>query len=176
MNRTELVQTLANFFAPLGPFVSAEERETQWLGWLKTLQEETVPSLLDLLINPPQADDYEPASWQEFEFEVTEALTAICLRNPQHWLEVLGPQLTNPSARPGIIEVIGGLGLAEGLSWLKPLIDKTDMTTDEWVRLACSLGMIGGPEARSLLKQMETLPEIPADEVLKEIKIAMDYC
>lgn len=176
MSRSELIDKFNEFSAPLGPFVSADERETQWLDWLKGLTEDAVPALLDLLTNPPHPDDYEPMSWQNFEFGVTEALVSICLRNPKHWLDKLGPFLNKSLARPGIIEVIGGMRLPEGTHWLKPLIDNPTMSTDEQVRLACSLGMIGGQEARSLLEQMEALPKTSADEVLEEIKIAMDYC
>jgi hypothetical protein len=173
MERERLIATLADFAGPLGPFQTCEELERRRQVWLDQLDDRETETLLSLLTDPPRPAEYRPASWEEFELDVTDSLIALGQRDPLQFMKLLGPLLENGRARPAIIEVIGALGLHEGIYWLKPLVSNPQLTTDELVRLACSLGEIGGPEARSLLKQMRALPGAANPELQREIEIAL---
>ena len=176
MNRDELVVRLVDFSAPLGPFTTPEEREDQWRRWLLSVDENSVPLFFELLTHPPDPQKYAPMDSGEFEFEIVEALTFIFLRDPLRGLNMMAPLLENAAARPALIEVIGGLGREEGVDCLERLISRSDLTQDEWVRLACALGEIGGEAGKVMLEKMQALPVASDVSVKREIETALVYC
>ena len=177
MNRAQLIELLADLAGPLGPFLEVHEREQARSAWLAELDAKMLEMLLDILIHPPDPIEYRPATWDQFEMELADAVSAAGKQNPHQLLESIGPLLdlaTPREVRPTIISLIGALGLREGVQWLKPIVENQQLTVDENLRLACSLGEIGGADARALLERMKQSPNAANDEVRREIEIALE--
>jgi hypothetical protein len=170
--RRELIQVLADFAGPLGPFRALEEMEERRSAWLDGLRASDLPALLDLLRSPPAPAEYSPATADDFELELTDAVTAAAAGDPEPSLALMTPLIQDDRARGAVIDVIGGLQLARGLELLAPLVIDARLTSDERVRLACALGDIGGDDARALLRALQTRSDGESD-VLAEIDIAL---
>lgn len=169
--REELVDRLADCAGPLGPFRTPEQRQSDCDAWHARLLVEDLPALLDIAAVPPPESAYRPATWDEFELELIDAMAACGKRSPGQALDAVGAFLANPRARPTAITVIGVLGLAESLPLLATLIPHS-LTVDELVRLACALGDIGTDPARGLLEQLVSLPGADNADVQSEMAIA----
>lgn len=177
MNRAQLIESLADLAGPLGPFLEVHEREQARSAWLAKVDANILEILIDILVHPPDPKDYKPATWDQFEMELADAISAAGKQNPHQLLESIGPLLdlaTPKEVRPMIISLIGALGLQEGLRWLKPIVENQLLTVDENIRLACSLGEIGGADARALLERMKQSPKAGNNDVGREIEIALE--
>lgn len=167
------VTTLAELAGPLGPFSTPEERERDRQKWLAQLGEDHIPVLTDLLLHPPSSQAYRPATWDQFEMELLEALGAVGRRNPPQVLALLASALYDPRARPTVITAVGLVGSPAGLPILRSLSQHADLGPDELVRLACALGEIGGNGAREALERLQLLDGAKQIEVADEIEIAL---
>ena len=172
MTRSQLIRKLADFAGPLGPFETIETRAKQRNQWLITADEMLLDALLDILIHPPDPEEFRPATGEDIDVELTEIFILLGQHNPFDLLQRIGPLLKNKQARATIIEVIGALKQREGITWLKLLLDEKSLSEDELIRLAVALGETGGIVARLLLKQMRSSTS-PDSDVMKEIVIAL---
>ncbi|WP_146654442.1 hypothetical protein [Labilithrix luteola] len=81
--------------------------------------------------------------------------------------------MNEPNAQATLVEVIGALGLNEGLVWLEPLVDRS-LDEDVALSLAGAFGEIGGPDAMTLLARLEAATPPSLDAVHEEIAIAKE--
>jgi hypothetical protein len=142
--------------------------------WAADIGAGAVEQILDLIIRPPLPAELRGITPEDFEYELSRILTMIGARSPTTLLARIGPLLSQTIARGTIIEVIGSLGIEEGLGWLKPLIDDCSLTEDDAIRLACALGEIGGSAASALLNRFEAATGQERTRVLDEIGIARE--
>lgn len=159
------------FAGPLGPFIKLEDRERREREWAEAADIQTVDAVLGLLTHPPSRDELAGIEAIDFRYELSHLLELVGRRDAHALLFRIGPLLVEPNAQAELIEVIGALGLKEGLAWLEPLVERS---LDEPVALslACAFGEIGGPLAMDLLARLEasTPPSLVA--VHEEIAIA----
>ena len=172
MTRTEALRAIADFTGPVGPFQDPDERDRREEAWAADVG--AVEQILDLVIRPPTASELGRLAAEDFEYEISRILTMIGARAPAAFIARVGPLLNDASARRTIIEVIGSLGLEEGLPWLNSLIEDRGLSEDDAVRLACALGEIGGRAARELLDRLEGATHPVRTRVLDEIGIARE--
>jgi hypothetical protein len=172
MVKQDILFRLIGFLGPLGPLEEVSDREQLEEAWAMAADSDAVESLLDLTIHPPQPDELGRVTTAEFETELSHVLGLIGARDPENFIARVGPLLRIPTARPTIIEIIGATGAPEGLAWIAPLVDASDLTDDEATRLACSIGEIGGAGAEALLERLRA--RTPADRLrtIEEIEIA----
>jgi len=173
MTRQQAIAALADFAGPLGPFESLEELLKRKEEWIVTSGRELADALLDILIHPLDDNELRSATRENFEGELSEVLQLLGKRDPLPFLQTIGPYLTNPHARPTIIEVVGALGAQEGIDWLEPLLSDERLTSDELIRLACALGEIGGDRARALLEHMRHSYPGETEALQREIDVAL---
>jgi hypothetical protein len=174
MTRTEALHAILDFAGPLGPFLEPDEQDQREEAWAASADADAVGQILDLIIHPPSASELRRVAPEAFEFEVSRVLTMIGARAPSSFLARVGPLLNDTHARPTIIEVIGSLRLEEGLFWLRPLALERGLAEEDALRLACSLGEIGGAAAPALLDQLEAATSAERTLVLEEIDIARE--
>jgi hypothetical protein len=173
-DRAAWIEDLADFAGPLGPFERAEDKEHRREAWLAGLDAGAVDALLSLLTERPAPQEAGNVPWEDLEWTLVTALVAAGSHDPQGMLERIGPLLVFAPARPAVIDVIGELGLQDGIRWLEPIVESGEpLTTDELARLACTLGEIGGTAARRLLERLRGLPGADDPEVRQEIEIAL---
>lgn len=172
MTRTEAFHAILELAGPLGPFQEPAERDLREEAWAASADSDAVEQILDLVVHPPLVGELHGIAPEAFEYEVSRVLTMIGSRAGSSFFARVGPLLAAAPARPTIIEVIGSLGFEEGLSWLGPLIEDRRLTEEEALRLACSLGEIGGAQALTLLDRLEATTPVERGRVLEEIVIA----
>lgn len=172
-DRAALIADLTDFAGPLGPFERAEDKERRREKWLAGLDAGAIDPLLGILTERPTPRESGNVPWEDLEWTLVAALAAAGSHDPHGFLERIGPLLASEPARPALLDVFGELGLQDGIRWLAPLIESTPLTPDELVRLACSLGEIGGTAARGLLERIRGLPGADAAEVRQEIETAL---
>jgi len=173
-DRQKAIAILKDFAGPLGPFESLDEQIERREVWASTADNQVIDAFLDILVHPPDQNEICPITQDSLEAELSELLVLIGQHNPSDVLEKIAPYLANEQARPTVIEVIGGLRLEAGISWLKPLIENKNLTEDELIRLACALGEIGGKEALDLLQQLRASSSEIMTDLQKEIDIAIE--
>lgn len=171
MSRQEVLRVALEFAGPLGPFVELEDRERRELVWAAAADAEKVDALLGLLTQPPSVDELAGIEPIDFRFELSHLLELVGRRDPHALLQRVGPLLGEPNAQAELVEVVGALGLQEGLAWLGPLVERS---LDEHVALslACAFGEIGGPLAMELLGRLEASTPRSLVAVHEEIAIA----
>jgi hypothetical protein len=174
MTRTEALRAIVDFAGPLGPFQEPDERDRREEAWVVDAGAGAVDQILELAINPPLANALGAVAPADFEYELSRILTLIGIRAPSAFLAKVGPLIDDTSARRTIIEVIGSLGLQEGLPWLKPLVQDPALAEEDAIRLACALGEIGCAAALVLLDQLEAATPPDRKRVLDEIDIARE--
>lgn len=173
ITRQQMIAILVDFAGPLGPFESLDERLDRRDQWVTTADNTVIDALLNVLVYPPDESEIYPVTREGFELHLSELLVLLGRHDSSYTLEKIGPYLSNELARPTVIEVIGGLGSQQGISWIKPLLNEENLTEDELVRLACALGEIGGAEAHRLLKQMRASSSTEMKDLHREINIAL---
>lgn len=151
--RAEIIEMLCQFAGPLGPFLSMEEREAQRSAWHASLPPESLNTLLDIAGTPPPPLAIPASSRDFFEFELMGALEAVGRRNPSAFAQRITPLMSNPQARPVLIDALGGQG-TPALATIKALLAIPNLTDDELIRTAGALAEIGGAEAAMLLECM----------------------
>jgi hypothetical protein len=175
MARREVLSTVLDFLGPLGPFESADERTSREESWARAAGPSTVNDLLDLVIHPPQPSELERAAPAEFEYALSRFLSLIGARNTADFLGRIGPLIGVPAARPTLIEVIGALGAQEGFAWIAPLVEASELSEEEEIRLAGAIAEIGGPQARTLLEQLRARTPSAHRRAMEEIDIASQF-
>jgi hypothetical protein len=173
MTREQTIAALANWAGSLGPFESLDEQLVRRDAWIAAAGPALIDTLLDILAQPPNEDEVRPATQENLAIELSDVLALVALRDPLVALQKLGPYLANAQARPTIIEVIGSLGLPQGISLLKPLVYDKALTEDVLVRVAGALGEIGGDQACSILREMRHSHSHNMVMLQREIDIAL---
>lgn len=156
MNREGVIQALRDFAGPLGPFESLDAKLDRRDAWAAGADDSTRAALADVLAHPPAPADLTPADPEAAEVELTEMLVALAHADPPRFLIEFGPLANDHTARPILIDALGGLGHTEGLDVLQRVLQDDTATEDELVRLAGALGEIGGDSARGLLTEMRS--------------------
>lgn len=174
MARADTLRALLLMLGPMAPFESLHEREARDSNWISTVDASAADDLVDLALHPPAPSELGRVSAIEFEGHLADVLARVGARDPKYWLPRLGQLLDTRIARPTAIEAIGAIGASQGLTWFRPLVDKTDLSDDESTRLACALGEIGGDEAERLLERLRDRTSPNSGRVLEEIQIALD--
>lgn len=151
--RAEIIEMLCQFAGPLGPFLSMEERAAQRSAWHASLPPESLSTLLDIAQDPPPPLAIPASSRDFFEFELMSALEAVGRRNPATFAQRSTSLMSNPQARPVLIDTLGGLG-TPALASIEALLSIPNLTDDELTRTAGALAEIGGAEAVMLLERM----------------------
>lgn len=161
------------FAGPLGPFVKLEDRERRETAWANAADVETVDAVLGLLTQPPSREELAGIEPVDFRYELTHLLELVGRRDPRALLHRIGPFVRQANGQAELVEVIGALGLKEGLAWLEPLVDRS-LDEDVALSLACAFGEIGGPAAMDLLGRLEASTPKSLESVHEEIAIARD--
>lgn len=174
MTRTEALQAITEFAGPLGPFQEPDERDRREEAWAAGAEADAVEQILDLVIHPPPASELRGIAPEDFEYELSRVLTMIGSRAPSTFLARVSTLLDDTNARRTIIEVIGSLGLEEGLSWLGPLTEDRGLAQEDAIRLACALGEIGGATASTWLDRLQAATPVDRTRVLEEIEVAKE--
>ena len=176
MNRTAwLLDRLIELSGPLGPFTTPQQREQQHEHFLAGLDESTLDPLIGILVRPsPEVPN--DAYREHFELELQEAIVAAGRNCPLVALNKIAPLLEDAVARPVAIDVIGALRLREGIPLLERQSEHEPSTADEWARIACALGDIGGTAADIVLARMQSHPQARAPEIAEAILIARMRC
>jgi hypothetical protein len=172
MKREEMIELIADYAGPLGPFREIQEQEDLRNARLAAASFDDVDLLLDILRHPPAIATH-PAVQTFWDYAVEETLALLGQRAPQQMLEKIGPLLQLAPTRATAIAVIGSLRQAEGLSLLAPMVDEAGLTTTELVALACAFGEIGDPRARQMLEHMQASPASGVPAVREEIRSAL---
>jgi hypothetical protein len=174
MTRAETLNTILDFAGPLGPFQEQDDLDRREEAWAASADAPTLGQVLDLVVHPPSRGELGTMASEVFEFELSRILTMIGSRSPSSFLARVRPLLADTQARPTIIEVIGSLGVDEGLSCLGPLIEERGLAPEDAARLACALGEIGGARSLTLLDRLEAATPAERRRVLDEISIARE--
>jgi hypothetical protein len=176
MTRTETLNAILDFAGPLGPFQEPDDLDRREEAWAASADAPTLEQVLDLVVHPPSRGELGTMAPEVFEFELSRILTMIGSRSPSSFLARVSPLLADTRARPTIIEVIGSLGVEEGLSCLGPLIEDEErgLAPEDATRLACALGEIGGARSLTLLDRLEATTPAERRRVLDEIAVARE--
>lgn len=153
--RADVSRTLAHFAGPLGPFESLDAFYARRATWMASLDpREALPLLVDLLVRPPDEHEIAPATREYFDLQLAEVLWTVGARDSETYLRIVGPWLSDRTARPAVIQAIGELGDLRGLASLEPLATEPELSDDELVRLAGAFREIGGADAERLLSAL----------------------
>ena len=175
MTRKEAIALLSEFRGPLGPFQEPADLDLRQEAWASLAGVGEIDAMLDLAVHPPEQSELGQNTPADFEYEISRALSLLGARHPEALLNRAGPLIDDPTARRTIIEVIGAVGVREGLFWLAPLVGSTRLSEEDATRLACAIGEIGGPNAEGLLKRLQAQTPAEHGRVLDEIENAMQY-
>jgi hypothetical protein len=175
MTRTDLIEPIADYAGPLGPFREPEEQEQQFRQWLSGARFDWLEPLLDLLFNPPPEASHIAVK-NGWDVALVECLTHVGKLNPQRFLERVEPHLMREEARLFLIWVIGWIGHREGVRVLIPLAETGILSDEELCFLAGAFGEIGGQEAREILLHMQATVSAQKKDVHREINNALKGC
>lgn len=173
-SRTQLIERLSELAGALGPFTSPAEREREEQRFLAGLDASAVDDLISIVTDPARGLQLHEVHRDTFELLLEEALVAAGREDPRQLFDRVVPLLRAPVTRPLAIDVLGMLALAEGVAPLDALLHSETLSDDEFVRVACSLGDIGGASAAAALHRMLSLPSAHAPSVEREIDIALE--
>lgn len=174
MSREELLAQLVRFAGPLGPETSVETFESARQAWHAALCEDDVAPLIEILEEPPaEVRAMFANDWWCFDLELHDAIFAAGGSAPRALFDRAVRLLDHEEARPVAIDLLGSVRLADGVAPLARMFETASLTSDEKIRLACTLGEIRGEEARALLARMRE--KVAADEVELADEIAMSF-
>jgi hypothetical protein len=176
MTRQDVINALLFMLRPLGPEGDPSLREEEEDEWAARAADDaqTMSTLLGLARNPPHPTELARVTEEKFKLQLAYVIAQAGAHAPALVLEQVGPLTNDARARAIAIEVIGAIGAPGGSSWLAPLVYASDLSDDEAVCLACSLGDIGTPEASGLLDQLAMRDVGKHTSVQREIEIARD--
>jgi HEAT repeat protein len=175
VNRQDILDILKDMAGPLGPFVSidgAEDIVKLRTGKYSIVNMGYIETLLDILINPPEEEELEQISKDDFEFELVEMLTFVGRSDVTNFIKRVEKLLYLNQARPIIIDVLGNLRHKNSIVLLEQMLEE-DLSEDEKIRLADALSDIGGLRAKEILEKMRLNYSDFSIEVLHEIDICL---
>lgn len=182
MNRSETINILAKLASPITPF---ESRDEQIDNWQKTLNVNSLDTLIDIFLNPPTEKEvggngyeiYENFDQEIFEAvmigELIEAMVIVGKIDVKHFFEKIEIILGLRHLRSSVIYMIGLIQNKEGVALLEPLIESEHLLDDEIVNLACAFAGIGGLKSLEILEKMKVKYSDRSSEVLREIEIGI---
>lgn len=171
--RDQIIETLDALAAPLGPQASLDERLEQQDRWVDEGGVELLEALLGVVASPPQEEQLQYASLDDWNTLLIEVAGALGKRHPDVALRRLLPLLDDDHARAAAIDILGSVGDARAVPRLGQLMQGRRLGEDDLVRLAGALGEIGGDEACRLLVQLRQAAMPAQQELRREIDIAM---
>lgn len=172
--KTDIQRAVIHTLRPLGPLGEPAEREAEEASWAATAAGD--PSAITALVElardlPSEGELAECVSASDFQAQLTHILGLVGLAAPEAVVDPIGELVDVPGARAMVIEVLGEIGHPDGLRWLAPLVD-AELSDDEAVWLASSLGEIGTVNAAPLLERLRAHTPPERSSVLREIEIA----
>ncbi len=171
--REQIIETIDALAAPLGPQTSLDERLERQDRWLDEGGVELLEALLGVVASPPQEEQLQYASLDDWNTLLIEVVGALGKRYPEVALQRLFPLLDDDHARPAAVDILGSVGDARAVPRLGQLMQGRRLGEDVLVRLACALGEIGGDEACRLLAQLRQAVMPAQQELRREIDIAV---
>jgi HEAT repeat protein len=172
-SRTRAMDMLTALALPLAPEESIQDRDARRVQWLLDSGPDLFDVLLDLLILPPTPGELFPATREDVEGEISEAIGALGRQDPVASLDRIARLLVDANVRPAAIDAIAALGDTGGIPILRSLLGSRTLSDDELVRVAGALGEIGGRDAQDVLREMQILVPPDRDDVMQEIEIAL---
>ncbi len=169
MTREELIEVLADFAGPLGPFRSPDDQEKTFRESLAEATSDDLGLLLDLLSHPPPVAASRADAW---DYTLEEALLAVGKLEPTRAAARMEAMLRSPAGRATVIAALGGLGEASSVHALGDLVAEEELGDNELVTLACALGELGGPAATAILETMRSRFS-SRPNVISEVAIAL---
>jgi hypothetical protein len=175
MTRTELVEPIADYAGPLGPFRTPEEREQQFRQWLSGARFDWLEPLLDLLLNPPveASHSFGKDGWH---VALVECLAHVGKLDPQRFHARVAPLLVREEIRLPVICALEEIGGQESAKVLRVLYDTGTLSDEEISYLAGALGEIGGQEARETLLRMHMAIPVQKQNIHREMDNALKGC
>ena len=153
------------------------DREAEAQNWATAAAGDpsAIAALVELVRDFPSADQLaalsKHVSVSDFQAELVYLLGLVGAAAPEAVLAAIGEIVDVPRARATAIEVLAEIGHPDGLRWLALLVD-ADLTDDEALWLASSLGEIGTLDAVPLLARLRAHTPAERSLVLREIALA----
>src|SRR5438270_213016 len=110
---------LVDLAGPIGPMQSLDERFEQKRRWISEVDDTAFDDLLDILVNPPGAEERFDIDADDYEFQLADLLIELGRRDPAGSLAKIAPLTVNKDVRPVVVDVIGGLRAPTGLDLLE---------------------------------------------------------
>src|SRR5262245_55036184 len=107
LNRDKVIEALASFAGPLGPFTTLDERLARQDRWVDQSGAELLAVLANVIDSPPESRPEPPDDWDVLLVEIaSRAGNAHTDEAIEHFL----PLLDRPHARAIAVDVLGGVG------------------------------------------------------------------
>jgi hypothetical protein len=169
-NRDEVIEALALFAGPLGPFTTFEERLERQDRWVDQAGPQLLAVLADIIGSPPRPLPAVPDDWEVLVVEVAGKVGAAY---PDQALVQFLPLLELAEARGIAVDALGGVADARAVPALGELLSRPDLSNDDRVRIAGALGDIGGVEACRLLKEMKAVTPFAERDLHHDIDVSL---
>ncbi|MGE5415580.1 MAG: hypothetical protein ACM3UZ_02215 [Acidobacteriota bacterium] len=176
MTRDELIKFLKDSTEGVSPFQdikSDDDFVKYYFSRFDELALDAFDILLDILLEPPDNNILGRISYDDFEFELEQALEVVGRKDPFNSLRKLRCLLERQKARPVIISIIGGLRQNAGFYLLEPVLDLEFLSDDELINLADAFSEIGGAKAIELLEKMRLKYSDRSQDLLRNIEICL---
>ncbi|MHB0935043.1 MAG: hypothetical protein ACYC6A_01520 [Armatimonadota bacterium] len=164
VERAELEEWLIHVaYYPVGPDRDGDETDAAARSWALRAPYSELAVLLDVISTErsfPEAAAYDNGIW---DYSLSVLLAYWGQRDIPRFLDMAGPYLRSPNARPALLMACGQLGAAT-LPWLRPQVEEASELPEEDAELLVdALREIGDAEAQSLLRRLlEVRPGIAA--------------
>jgi HEAT repeat protein len=173
ISRAEVIKTIDELAAPLGPQTSFDERLARQDRWVDDGGTELLDALLGVVASPPREEQVRYSSYDDWNTLLVEVTGTLGKKYSELALQRLLPLLDDADVRATVIDILGSVGESRAVPRLGQLMQSHRLGEDDLVHLAGALGEIGGEEACRLLAQLRQTATPAQRDLQREIDVAV---
>jgi hypothetical protein len=164
-----VVDEIQGLVGPLGPLVSSDE----WFEVQEAFKRRLTPVALQQILQAMRDGRFDDQERDDAGLILAEAL-ALPEQQSQatEYCAVLDNYATVPATRLPVLYCLGALPLERSVELVRRMVDSGELSEEEYVISASSLGQINTPGAVALLQAWQTIPPVESAALTREIEIA----